>query len=41
MSDGWLTILPGDCRAILVELNPEYIEQAETRTQDIPLGLGA
>jgi hypothetical protein len=39
--DDWLTIHQGDCRAVLIDLNPDYIDQQLKRNQAMPLGLEA
>ena len=37
--DPWLTIHGGDCRAVLIDLNPEYLQQQLRRANAVPIGL--
>lgn len=38
-TDDWLTAWLGDCRAILIDLSADYLDQALTRNQQAPLGV--
>lgn len=38
-TDDWLTIHGGDARAILIDLNPAYLEQQMRRNAQVPVGL--